>query len=92
MLMELAYRLAIEETPFIQEIRNNIITVMTPASEVDGREKQVDNQRATQSGCAPGSHGAITCSTTTTATASARAWRSQQHAEVVPRSAPDGVP
>lgn len=50
MLTELAYRLAIEETPFIKEIRNNIITVITPVSEVDGREKQVDNQRATQAG------------------------------------------
>ena len=78
MLTELAYRLAIEETPFIQEIRNNVITVMTPASEVDGREKQVDNQRAVQAGQrAPGARrtGATTCSTTTTATASARAWR-----------------
>jgi len=45
MLMELAYRLAIEETPFIQEIRNNVIVVLTPASEVDGREKVVDEQR-----------------------------------------------
>ena len=45
MLMELAYRLAIEETPFIQDIRNNIIVVLTPASEVDGREKLVDQQR-----------------------------------------------
>ncbi len=50
MLTELAYRLAVEETPFIKEIRNNIITVITPASEVDGREKQVDNQRAQQAG------------------------------------------
>ena len=50
MLTELAYRLVIEETPFIKEIRNNIITVITPASEVDGREKQVDNQRAQQAG------------------------------------------
>jgi Zinc carboxypeptidase len=45
MLMELAYRLAIEETPFIQDIRNNLIVVITPASEVDGREKVVDEQR-----------------------------------------------
>jgi hypothetical protein len=45
MLMELAYRLAIEETPFIQDIRNNIIVVLTPSSEVDGREKVVDEQR-----------------------------------------------
>jgi hypothetical protein len=50
MLMELAYRLAIEETPFIQQIRNNIIVVLTPASEVDGREKVVDGQRATEAG------------------------------------------
>ncbi len=42
MLMELAYRLAVEETPFIQGIRNNVITFITPVIEVDGREKQVD--------------------------------------------------
>src|ERR1043166_3022540 len=42
MLMELAYRLAVEETPFIQAIRNNVITLITPVIEVDGREKQVD--------------------------------------------------
>ena len=50
MLMELAYRLAVEESPFIQTIRNNIIFVFTPASEVDGREKQVDNFVAQQKG------------------------------------------
>jgi hypothetical protein len=42
MLMELTYRLAVQETPFIQQIRNNIITMITPVIEVDGREKQVD--------------------------------------------------
>ncbi len=42
MLIELAYRLIIEETPFIQTIRNNIITFITPVIEVDGRERQVD--------------------------------------------------
>ncbi len=42
MLIELAYRLAVEETPFIQSIRNNVITFITPVIEVDGREKQVD--------------------------------------------------
>jgi hypothetical protein len=42
MLMELGYRLAIEETPFIQQIRNNVIFLITPVVEVDGREKQVD--------------------------------------------------
>ncbi len=42
MLIELAYRLIVEETPFIQSIRNNVITIITPVIEVDGREKQVD--------------------------------------------------
>jgi hypothetical protein len=42
MLMELAFRLAVEDTPFIRSIRNNMIFVFTPASEVDGRDKQVD--------------------------------------------------
>ncbi|OFW30070.1 MAG: hypothetical protein A3H97_02245 [Acidobacteria bacterium RIFCSPLOWO2_02_FULL_65_29] len=42
MLIELAYRLIVEETPFIQSIRDNVITFITPVIEVDGREKQVD--------------------------------------------------
>ena len=42
MLQELAYRLAVEETPFIQAIRTNVVTFITPVIEVDGREKQVD--------------------------------------------------
>ncbi len=42
MLIELAYRLIVEETPFIQTIRNNAIVFITPVLEVDGREKEVD--------------------------------------------------
>ena len=42
MLLELAFRLMVEETPFIQAIRNNVIVFITPVIEVDGREKQVD--------------------------------------------------
>ncbi len=42
MLMELAYRLAVEETPFIQAIRKNAIVMITPTLEVDGRDMQVD--------------------------------------------------
>jgi zinc carboxypeptidase len=42
MLQELAYRLVVEETDFINGIRDNIITFITPVIEVDGREKQVD--------------------------------------------------
>ncbi|MGE3467684.1 MAG: M14 family zinc carboxypeptidase, partial [Pyrinomonadaceae bacterium] len=42
MLMELAYRLAVEETPFIQQIRKNVIVMITPTLEVDGRDVMVD--------------------------------------------------
>src|SRR5690349_17619842 len=42
MLMELLYRLAVEETPFVQDIRKNVITLITPATEVDGRNRIVD--------------------------------------------------
>lgn len=42
MLMELAYRLAVEETPFIQQIRKNAIIMITPTLEVDGRDTMVD--------------------------------------------------
>jgi hypothetical protein len=42
MLIELAYRMIVEETPFIQAIRNNSIFLITPVIEVDGRERQVD--------------------------------------------------
>ena len=45
MLMELAYRLAVEESPFIQEIRENLIMLITPVLEVDGRDKRVDLQK-----------------------------------------------
>jgi hypothetical protein len=42
MLMELAYRIAVDESPFIKTIRENAITLITPILEVDGRDKQVD--------------------------------------------------
>ncbi len=42
MLMELAYRMAVEETPFIQNIRKNVILLITPVLEVDGRDRMVD--------------------------------------------------
>src|SRR6266498_3183230 len=41
-LMELAYRLAVDESPRIQGIRNRLITLITPIVEVDGRDRQVD--------------------------------------------------
>ena len=42
MLMELTYRLAVEETPFVKAIRDNVIVLLTPVVEVDGRNRQVD--------------------------------------------------
>jgi hypothetical protein len=45
MLMELAYRLAVEDTPLIRQIRDSIITLITPVTEVDGRDRQVDVYR-----------------------------------------------
>jgi hypothetical protein len=42
MLMELAYRLAVEDTPFVAAIRANVITLITPVLEVDGRDRMVD--------------------------------------------------
>jgi Zinc carboxypeptidase len=42
MLMELAYRLAVEDSPMIDQIRKNVIVLITPVLEVDGRDREVD--------------------------------------------------
>jgi len=42
MLMELAYRLVVEETPFIQTIRDHEITLITPLVETDGHDREVE--------------------------------------------------
>ena len=42
MLMELAYRLAVDESDFVKDIRANVITLITPVTEVDGRDRYVD--------------------------------------------------
>ena len=44
-LMELAYRLAVDESPYIKDIRNGVITLITPIVEVDGRDRMVDIYR-----------------------------------------------
>ena len=41
-LMELAYRLAVDESPYIKDIRDGMITLITPVVEVDGRDRMVD--------------------------------------------------
>jgi hypothetical protein len=48
MLMELAYRLAVDESPRFRQIRDNVIVLMTPVVEVDGRDRQVDLWRYRQ--------------------------------------------
>ncbi|HOW85683.1 MAG TPA: M14 family zinc carboxypeptidase [Candidatus Aminicenantes bacterium] len=42
MLMELAYRIAVDDAPFVKAIRENVITLITPVLEPDGRDKEVD--------------------------------------------------
>jgi hypothetical protein len=44
-LMELAYRLAVDESAYIRSIRENVITLITPIVEVDGRDRMVDIYR-----------------------------------------------
>ena len=41
-LMELAYRLSVDESTYVREIRDGIITLITPVVEVDGRDRMVD--------------------------------------------------
>jgi hypothetical protein len=41
-LMELAYRLAVDESPYVKTIRDNLVTLITPVVEVDGRNRMVD--------------------------------------------------
>ena len=42
MLMELAYRLAVEEGALFDRIRDNLIVALIPAAEPDGRDRYVD--------------------------------------------------
>ncbi len=49
MLMELAYRLAVDEGETAKAIRGNVITLITPILEVDGRDRVVDAYRLSKS-------------------------------------------
>ena len=72
-LMELAYRLAVDDAPYIKYIRSHMIVLITPVVEVDGRDRMVDIYQVAQGatrartgrGC---STGATTWRTTTIAT------------------------
>src|SRR6266496_4472689 len=42
MLMELAYRIATEDSALVQQIRDNVIVSITPVADPDGRDRNVD--------------------------------------------------
>ena len=44
-VMELAYRLAVDDSAYIRAIRDHVITLITPIVEVDGRDRMVDLYR-----------------------------------------------
>src|SRR5579863_114154 len=44
-LMEMAYRLAVDDAPYIKFIRSHMIVLITPVVEVDGRDRMVDIYR-----------------------------------------------
>jgi hypothetical protein len=41
-LMELAYRLVVDDSAYVKSIRENVVTLITPVVEVDGRNRMVD--------------------------------------------------
>ena len=73
MLMELVYRLATETSPFISQIRDNVIVSVTPVADADGRDRNVDNfycnRAADEANAAPGSGGDAPAAGTTGAAA-----------------------
>ena len=78
--MELAYRLAVEDSPLVKQIRENVIVSITPVADPDGRDRYVDwyykykhrrDRRADRPAPACPT-GASTSSTTTTATSTTR--------------------
>src|SRR5258708_7841561 len=40
--MDVAYRLAVDDSACVKNIRDNVVTLITPIVEVDGRDRQVD--------------------------------------------------
>jgi zinc carboxypeptidase len=48
MQMELVYRLAVETSPFITQIRDNVYVSVTPVADADGRDRNVDQFYCTQ--------------------------------------------
>ena len=72
-LMELAYRLAVDDSPYVRNIREHVITLITPVVEADGRDRVVDayewrKKHPERHADERRSTGATTSRTTTTAT------------------------
>ena len=42
MLMELAYRLAASDEPYLKQIRDNVVVSLVPTTDIDGRDRYVD--------------------------------------------------
>lgn len=56
MIMELAYRLAVDDSPLAEAIRNNVILIFLPVTDTDGRDRMVDiyNYRKDHEDVGPG--------------------------------------
>ncbi len=72
-LMELAYRLAVDDSLYIRNIREHVITLITPVVEPDGRDRVVDCVRMAEEAPErhadePGVSGTLRRRTTTIAT------------------------
>ncbi len=42
MLMELSYRVAASDEPYLRQIRDNVIVTLVPTTDIDGRDRYVD--------------------------------------------------
>ena len=58
MLMELVYRLAVETSPYISQIRDNVYVSVTPVADPDGRDRNLDLFYCNQAASAPAAPGA----------------------------------
>ena len=72
-LMELAYRLAVDDSPYIRNIREHVITLITPVVEPDGRDRdggrlRVEEEAPERHAAERGLLGQVRRRTTTTAT------------------------
>ena len=71
MLMELVYRLAVETSPYISQIRDNVYVSVTPVADADGRDRNVDWFYCTQDLQAENALASPASASTTTTTGAA---------------------